>query len=88
MFEIISDISDLDWLPTVNKINIIDDCRVFEMDGMGSIKEKILECNHETMTLSIQLESRTPIIIGCHALTGKGNDICELEWTTESDPGI
>ena len=31
VWEIISDISRSDWLPTVNKISIIDDCRVFEI---------------------------------------------------------
>ena len=91
VWDIISDISRSDWLPTVNKINIIDDCRVFEMDGMGSIKEKILECNHETMTLKYSaIETITPIKhhLATMQLTGKGNDICELEWTTEIDPEV
>ena len=62
VWDIISNISRSDWLPTVEKITIVDDCRVFQMDGMGSIKEKILECNHETMTLKYSaIETRTPI---------------------------
>ena len=61
------------------------------MDGMGSIKEKILECNHETMTLKYSaIETRTPIKhhLATMQLIVKGNDICELEWTTEIDPEI
>ena len=91
VWEIISDISRSDWLPTVNKISIIDDCRVFEMDGMGSIKERILECNHETMTLKYSaIETRAPIKhhLATMQLISKGNDICELEWTTEIDPEV
>ena len=91
IWEIISDVSRSDWLPTVNKISIIDDCRVFEMEGMGSITEKILECNHETMTLKYSaIETRTPIKhhLATMQLKSKGNDICELEWTTEIDPEV
>ena len=91
IWEIISDISRSDWLPTVEKITIIDDCRVFEMNGMGPIKEKILECNNETMTLKYSaIETRTPIKhhLATMQLKSKGNDICELEWTTEIEPEI
>ena len=89
LWEIISDISRSDWLPTVNKISIIDDCRVFKMDGMGSIKEKILECDHKTMTLKYSaIETRTPIKhhLAIMQLRDIENEICELEWTTEIDP--
>ena len=44
-----------------------------------SIKEKILECNHETMTLKYSaIETRTPIKhhLATMRLTGKGNYIC------------
>ena len=33
VWDIISDVSRSDWLPTVSKINIIDDYRIFEMEG-------------------------------------------------------
>ena len=91
IWEIISDISRSDWLPTVEKITLIDDCRVFEINGMGPIKEKILECNNETMTLKYSaIETRTPIKhhLATMQLMVKGNDICELEWTTEIDPEV
>ena len=61
------------------------------MEGMGSITEKILECNHETMTLKYSaIETRTPIKhhLATMQLKSKGNDICELEWTTEIDPEV
>jgi len=89
VWDIISNISRSDWLPTVEKITIVDDCRVFQMEGMGSIKEKILECNHETMTLKYSaIETKTPIKhhLATMQLKDIENDICELEWTTEIDP--
>jgi len=91
VWDIISNISRSDWLPTVEKITIVDDCRVFQMDGMGSIKEKILECNHETMTLKYSaIETRTPIKhhLAIMQLIVKSNDACELMWSTEIDPEI
>jgi hypothetical protein len=91
IWEIISNISRSDWLPTVNKINIEDDCRIFEMEGMGSIKERIIECNHETMTLRYSaIETRTPIKhhLATMQLLEKDNAICELKWTTEIEPEI
>ena len=91
IWEIISDISRSDWLPTVNKISVIDDCRIFEMEGMGTITEKILECNHETMTLKYSaIETRTPIKhhMAMMQLISKSNNACELEWKTEIDPEI
>jgi len=91
IWEIISNISRSDWLPTVNKINIEDDCRIFEMEGMGSIKERIIECNHETMTLRYSaIETRTPIKhhLATMQLVEKDDDISELKWTTEIEPEI
>ena len=47
VWNILSDISRCDWLPTVNHVEVEGDCRVFEMEGMGKIKEKIIEVNDE-----------------------------------------
>ena len=91
LWNILSDVSRCDWVPSVDEIRIEGDCRVFEMEGMGLITEKILECNHETMTLKYSaIETRTPIKhhLATMQLKSKGNDICELEWTTEIDPEV
>ena len=51
LWDILSDISRCDWVPTVDKISLDGDCRIFEMEGMGPITEKILLLDNETMTL-------------------------------------
>jgi len=91
VWDIISDVSRSDWLPTVSRINIIDDYRIFEMEGMGQIKEKILECNHTTMTLKYSaIETRTPINhhLATMEIIALEDSICALRWTTEIDPEI
>ena len=40
---VISNVSRCDWLPTVNHIDLDGDIRSFEMEGMGKIKERIIE---------------------------------------------
>ena len=42
LWDILSDASRCDWVPTVNEIKLEEDCRIFEMQGMGKVKEKIL----------------------------------------------
>ena len=42
LWKILTDVSRCDWVPSVDKIIIEDDCRVFEMEGIGQVKEKIL----------------------------------------------
>ena len=43
-------LSRCDWVPTVNKIIVEDDFRVFEMEGNGKVKEKILINDSKRMT--------------------------------------
>ena len=40
LWSILSDVTRCDWVPTINKIELEGDCRVFEMEGMGQIKEE------------------------------------------------
>ena len=42
LWKILTDVSRCDWVPSVDKIIIEDDCRVFEMEGIGQVREKIL----------------------------------------------
>ena len=51
IWTIISDISRSDWVPGVSKISLENDTRIFEMEGMGDLVEKILSCDHEEMEL-------------------------------------
>ena len=91
LWSILSDISRCDWVPTIEKITLEDDCRVFEMEGMGSVKEKILLLDNENMKLQYSaVETRTPLQhhLATMQITSVSAETCKLDWTTEIDPEI
>jgi hypothetical protein len=91
LWSILSDISRCDWVPTIEKITLEDDCRVFEMEGMGTVKEKILLLDNENMKLQYSaVETRTPIQHhqATMQITSVSEETCKLDWTTEIDPEI
>ena len=85
-------IDDLGWAQTsVEMIEVSGDCRVFEMLGMGKIKERILTNDDKEMKLQYSaVETRTPI--NHHLATMQifklDKDKCTLFWTTEIEPEI
>lgn len=88
---VLSDVTRCDWIDTVDSIQMEGDCRVFEMAGMGLIKERIIKLDNELMELQYSaVETQTPIN---HHLTtinisSVANNKCFLSWTTEIDPEI
>ena len=91
LWSILSDVGRCDWVPTIEKITLDGDCRVFEMAGMGTITEKILLKDDENMILQYSAID-TPAPIEHHLATMKiipdGDFACFLEWTTEIKPEI
>jgi hypothetical protein len=91
LWSILSDVGRCDWVPTIEKIALDGDCRFFEMEGMGTITEKILLKDSEKMTLQYSA-IETPAPIEHHLATMKiipdGESSCCLEWTTEIAPEI
>ncbi len=91
LWSILSDVTRCDWVPTINSITLEDDCRVFEMSGMGQVREKIIEINHDLMRLQYSaVETRTPINhhLATMQIFVKSEKECQLNWTTEIDPEI
>ena len=91
VWEVISNVSRCDWLPTVSHVDLEGDIRSFEMEGMGKIKERIIELNHETKTLVYSaIETHTPIEhhLATMKVVSSGDNACELEWSTEIEPEI
>ncbi len=91
LWSILSDVSRCDWVPSVNKIILEDDCRVFEMEGIGEVKEKILLNDSKRMILKYSaIQTIAPL--NHHLATMNviyvNKDHCKLEWTTEIDPDI
>ena len=62
LWEILSDVTRCDWIDTVDNIEMEGDCRVFEMSGMGKIKERIIKLDNESMELQYSaVETMAPI---------------------------
>ena len=53
LWGILSDVSRCDWVPTINEMTLEGDCRVFEMEGMGKVKEQILLLDNDTDEVAI-----------------------------------
>ena len=91
LWNILSDVTRCDWVPTIDSINLEGDCRVFEMDGMGKVRERILLLDNEYMKLKYSA-IETPAPIQHHLATMQITEIddssCQLDWTTEIEPEI
>ena len=91
LWEILSDVGRSDWVPSIEEIKLNDDCRYFEMEGMGKITEKILKCDDREMKLQYSA-IETPVPIKHHLATMQifpiGKQKCLLSWITEISPDI
>ena len=91
LWQILSDVTRCDWIDTVDNIEMEGDCRVFEMAGMGKIKERIIKLDNASMELQYSAVE-TPAPIKHHLATIKisesGDNESLLCWTTEIDPEI
>ena len=88
---ILSDVTRCDWIDTVDSIKMEGDCRVFEMAGMGLIKERIIKLDNELMELQYSaVETKTPINhhLATINISSVSNNKSLLRWTTEIDPEI
>ena len=88
---VLSDVTRCDWIDTVDSIQMEGDCRVFEMAGMGLIKERIIKLDNELMELQYSaVETQTPIThhLATINISSVANNKCFLSWTTEIDPEI
>ena len=91
LWDILSDISRCDWVPSVDEITLEGVSRVFEMEGIGKVRENILSLDNENMKLQYSAVE-TPNPIEHHLATMQvvelDSENCELNWTTEIDPEI
>ena len=91
LWSILSDISRCDWVPTINEITLDGECRIFEMEGMGIVKEKILLNDDSKMMLQYSaIETRTPIDhhLATMHVTEIDENSCTLIWTTGEFGGM
>lgn len=89
LWDILSDASRCDWVPTVNEIKLEEDCRIFEMQGMGKVKEKILINDSNIMTFQYSaIETIVPLKhhLATMKVSSVDANLCNLLWQTEIDP--
>ena len=91
LWAILSDVGRSDWVPSIDEIKLNDNCRYFEMKGMGKITEKILKCDEQEMILQYSA-IETPLPIEHHLATMQifpiSEQKCSLTWITEISPDI
>ena len=90
VWSIISNLSRSDWVPGVESITLSEDTRIFKMEGMGDLVERIIKCDSETKELHYSaIKTQAPINhhlakIKLENFEGKTKFI----WSTEIDPEI
>lgn len=88
VWDIISDVTRCDWVPSVESISLNDNVRSFTMEGIGEVQEQILLKDSKTHTLQYTA-IKTPSPLQHHLATieletsGEG---CLLQWTSEIAP--
>ena len=90
IWTIISDISRSDWVPGVSKITLENDTRIFEMEGMGDLVERIISCDSSSYELTYSA-IKTAIPIDHHLAKIKlieDADKTVFVWSTEIEPEI
>ena len=90
IWKIISDVSRSDWVPGVNKITLKDDTRIFEMEGMGDLVERIISCDSSSYELTYSA-IKTAIPIDHHLAKIKLSQVKNktvFNWSTEIEPEI
>jgi hypothetical protein len=90
IWNIISDISRCDWVPGVSKITLENDTRIFEMEGMGDLVERIISCDSASYKLTYSA-IKTAIPVDHHLAEIKltrADDKTIFRWSTEIEPKI
>ena len=90
IWKIISDISRSDWVPGVSKITLENDTRIFEMEGMGDLVERIISCDNSCHELTYSA-IKTAIPIDHHLAKIKLSQVKNktvFNWSTEIEPEI
>ena len=88
LWELFSDVTRSDWVPFANKILYEDDVRTFIMEGVGEIKEKIIEINHSEKSLTYKVV-QSPVPLDHHLAKVtilEDKNFSKLIWVSEIEP--
>ena len=88
LWELFSDVTRSDWVPFANKILYEDGVRTFIMEGVGEIKEKIIEINHSEKSLTYKVV-QSPVPLDHHLAKVtilEDKNFSKLIWASEIKP--
>jgi len=88
LWELFSDVTRSDWVPFANKILYEDGVRTFVMEGVGEIKEKIIEINHSEKSLTYKVV-QSPVTLDHHLAKVtilEDKNFSKLIWVSEIKP--
>ena len=88
LWELFSDVTRSDWVPFANKIIYEDGVRTFVMEGVGEIKEKIIEINHSEKSLTYKV-IKSPVPLDHHLAKVtilEDKHFSKLIWISEIEP--
>lgn len=88
IWELFSDVTRSDWVPFANKILYEDGVRTFVMEGVGEIKEKIIEINHSEKSLTYKVV-QSPVPLDHHLAKVtilEDKNFSKLIWVSEIKP--
>ena len=89
LWNLFSDVTRSDWVPFAKDILLEDNIRTFVMDGVGEIKEQIIDLNNEKKTLSYSV-IKSPAPLNHHLakilVLSEAENRATLIWTSEVEP--
>ena len=88
LWELFSDVTRSDWVPFAIKILYEDGVRTFIMEGVGEIKEKIIEINHSEKSLTYKVV-QSPVPLDHHLAKVtilEDKNFSKLIWVSEIKP--
>ena len=89
LWNLFSDVTRSDWVPFAKDILLEDNFRTFVMDGVGEIKEQIIDLNKEKKTLSYSV-IKSPAPLKHHlakiSVLAETENRATLIWTSEVEP--
>ena len=88
LWKLFADVTRSDWVPFANEIVLENDVRTFKMDGVGEIKEQIIEKDQANKSLTYSV-IKSPAPLNHHLAKVKvieDNNFSKLVWTSEVEP--
>ena len=88
LWELFADVTRSDWVPFAKEIVLENNVRTFKMDGVGEIKEKIIEKDQakKSLTYSV-IKSPAPLNHHLAKVTVlEDKNFSKFVWTSEVEP--